>query len=118
MAEVFKGRIKQFKNVEEVVARHVTAQEALDKHALKLGIKAEKLLNQRASKRSGDSYIDIEKGHVDRYVVLNDERGYGAAMSIEYGHGPTNDNGTGSAPGLWILHDAAGLPRKFDGGEV
>jgi hypothetical protein len=62
------------------------------------------------------------KGKVDRYVILNDERGLGAAMTIEYGRKAAPD---GPAPparstswrprhrGLFILHDAMHLSRHW-----
>lgn len=110
MAEVFRhsGRRK----LEYVVAVAKETQAALDRAATERGIEAEALLNARADERTGGAQIEIDQGDVDRYVVLDDENGEGAALSIEYGRGAgekTLPNGRvirwGEAEPLRILRD-------------
>lgn len=75
--------------------------------------------NLKTHRVSGDSYISTESGRVDHYVILNDERGQGAAMSIEYGRKGLTDKEveegvtlpSGSSEGLFILHDAMKFSR-------
>lgn len=79
--------------------------------------------------RGGHSFIEIDRGKVDWYVILNDERGLHAAMSIEFGRKPADrlkiqhvDNGFADVdpgmPGLYILHDAMHLSRGGDVSDV
>lgn len=66
---------------------------------------------------SGDSFIEVEFGDVDGYVILNDERGREAAMSIEFGRGAADPNDPNIAndpfpdgtEGTYTLHKATGL---------
>lgn len=110
MAEVYKfvsgaggGRIQK------VIARHETVQDALDFRALRVGTRAEGLLNQKRVDRHAD--IEVEDfGHIDRYVTLSDERGLKAAMSIEYGRAP--GKGHPGSEGRFILHEAFGLEAR------
>lgn len=110
MAEVYK-RVNGMK-IEKVIALTREAQDEVDNRALRGAIDAEGYLNS-ARKRTGTSKIEIEKGKVDSYVVLDDTRGLFAAMSIEYGHGEyeiEGDNGDPivipATPGLFPLHKA------------
>lgn len=112
MAEVYRrvGRQK----IERLIAQHMTVQKRMDDITLERAAKAEALL--AAHRHDGHASIDVEQGDIDRYVVLDDERGLLAALSIEYGRkstAPTEDNPEGSAgmDGLWVLHDAMGLKR-------
>lgn len=62
--------------------------------------------------RHHDQYhatIEYERWDTDRAIILSDERGQKAAMSMEYGRGPQFDGGRGGMDPLSILHDAAGL---------
>lgn len=98
-------------------------QGAIDDFTFEIAVRAEEDLRQHSVSNpanSGDSYIDVEKDELDRLVSLNDERGQGAAMSIEYGHGPydvVNAKGEvlyhvkASEP-TWILHNATNLRKK------
>ena len=70
---------------------------------------ARSLLAQHRSE--GHSFIELEHGDVDYWVILNDTRGQQAAMSIEYGRGP-NENGEGAMAPLNILHRATGAVSK------
>lgn len=64
-----------------------------------------------AHRHEGHSFIEVEHGDIDWHLVLNDERGLRAAMSIEFGRGP-DENGKGASDGLFILHKAMGAPVK------
>jgi hypothetical protein len=57
----------------------------------------------------------VQHGDIDYYLVLNDERGQKAAMSIEYGRSaddPEDPHPHPGTDGLHILHKAAGIPLK------
>lgn len=101
------------RKMEKVIAVNDGVQYALEVRAFQIGVRAEQnLLNHR---QDGHARIDIEEGDVDLYVVLNDERGMDAAMSIEFGRAGYIDPETGLVKGqmdpLYILTDAARLPR-------
>lgn len=80
-------------------------------------------------KGEGHSFIEVESANIDHHVILNDSRGLGAAMSIEYGRkaatrwvkdgfgGETLEQ-FGGSEGLWILHDALKLGRSTAGVEM
>lgn len=51
----------------------------------------------------GHSKIVVDQGDIDSYVVLDDTRGLGAALSIEFGHEDKNGN---YIPGPAPLHKA------------
>lgn len=103
--------------LERLIALHVDVQASLDKHAGKVLKKAEQKLSEH--KDTGNAHVGLEEGDIDRYVFLEDpdsKSGVGAAMSIEYGHmlrstGRLGDKKERWVEGLWILHDAAGMPR-------
>lgn len=78
------------------------------------GIAAKAKGNLAAHRHDGHSYIEIGKGRIDRYVILNDTRGQAAAMSIEMGRGDRTpedpkEAARGGMDGLHILHRAAGI---------
>lgn len=104
MAEVY--RKVGGKKIEKVIALHKDAQDSLERHALTAGMKAEAKLAQH--RHDGHARIVVEEADVDRWVILDDERGLAAAMSIEYGRNP-DENGKGGMKGLFILHEATGL---------
>lgn len=71
------------RKINKIVAHHEDTQDELD-HVVGLrGEIASAVL--AAHVFEGHAYIEIEKGSVDRYLVLNDERGQLAAMTIEFG---------------------------------
>jgi hypothetical protein len=142
MAEVFdrvsegQGRGKK---LTQVIGLHADVQARLALEAKEGAYRAEAQLAIVRSKpgydiRGGHSFIETSTGDVDHYVILNDERGLRAAMTIEYGRkasdkmadlggeyigetvtdgGPTRKNG--AMEGLFILHDAMKISR---GGNV
>lgn len=107
MAIVFKkvnGR-----KITKVIALTSEAQNAIDDKALFAAQNAEGYL-LAARVRTGTSYISVEKGDVDSYVVLDDTRGLDAALSIEFGRRGYEDPETGeekgASAGLFVLNRA------------
>ncbi|GAB2329232.1 DUF5403 family protein [Streptomyces variabilis] len=107
-----------------IVARHQGVSDALDEVAFEVAARSEELLVQHRAE--GDAEIDIEVGRIDRYVVLSDDRGQKAALSIEYGRDAytiTRTDRDGNEfevevrpmDGLFILAKAAGLPKRRKG---
>ncbi|QEQ94045.1 hypothetical protein SEA_SAFTANT_13 [Streptomyces phage Saftant] len=104
---------------------------ALDDTTFEIAVKAEGYLQEyqdydEEERNAGHSEIDIERGRVDRYVVLNDDRGDKAAMSIEYGRaagkktvkdkdGNDVEVEWGAMDGKFILARASNLPKKRKG---
>ena len=121
----FKGK----RQLERRVAVLPGVQAALDEERFKVAVRAEELLlqaRQTSSYSEGHSSIDVADGDVDKYVILDDERGKAAAMSIEYGRAEqfvVRDDGEGqtyldfipATEGLFILARAANLPKKRKG---
>jgi hypothetical protein len=105
MAKIYRRTTKQ-------VAVNEGVQAALEARAFEIAARAEvDLIRHR---QDGNAEIDIEHGDVDWYVILSDERGQKAALSIEYGRAGYTDPETGESwgemEGLFILHHAAHLP--------
>ncbi|MEU3045803.1 DUF5403 family protein [Streptomyces sp. NPDC006984] len=107
-----------------IVARHKGVSLALDEVAFEVAARAEELLVQHRAE--GHAEIDIATGSIDRFVVLSDERGQKAALSIEYGRDAYTTTRTDrdgnefeveipAMDGLFILARAAGLPKKRKG---
>lgn len=116
MAEVYKTF--NGKKFEKGLAAHGFVQDFMDDTIFEMGVRAEEdLLNHRAQ---GHSFIDVERGRVDRFLILNDDRGQKAALSIEYGRQASEyeDPETGQIKqispmaGLFILHKAARMRKK------
>ena len=112
MAEVFKrvgGR-----KVEKIIAMTDDAQSGLSLEVYKRANKANAVL--RAHRDSGVSQIKIENGKVDRFVVLTDERGLGAANAIEYGRPEGTRSSWGPMEGVAPLHTAfPEMPKSSKG---
>lgn len=117
MAEVFKyaegatGRRKHQK-VEAVVALHVDTRAAVRSTADDVARTADAVL--AGHRHDGHSEILRLDGDIDSYVVLSDERGMGAAMTIEYGRQDhLNEDGelVGGSAGVAPLRAAAGLAK-------
>lgn len=94
------------KKLTKIIAMTEQAQAGVDGVAQKIGVEAEGLL--AAHVHDGHSRITLEKGDVDAYVVLDDERGQAAAMTIEFGR-QANADGNGAMEGLAVLRRASGL---------
>lgn len=115
MAEVFRS--VNGKKLEKYIAQRDEVQDELDRVLFKAEVRAEEhLARVRASiGYTGDHHIEIEtkRGDVDRYLILSDEAGQRAAMSIEYGrqaYEVEREDGTTyrveGMEGLGILHKA------------
>ncbi|QMP84558.1 tail completion or Neck1 protein [Streptomyces phage Endor2] len=110
--------------IEDFIARNDGVVHELDNRTFEIAVRAEALLAEH--REDGHASIDIERGKYDRYVVLSDERGQNAALSIEYGRAAgekevRGDDGEmttvswGASPGLFILATASNLPKKRKG---
>lgn len=131
-----KGKIRG-KNIEEVIALNEGVVHELDNRTFQIAVRAETYLQEHQDyekeveeetgvRADGHSFIDIARGKIDRYVVLSDERGQNAALSIEYGRdayevevtdedGNTRTVEVGAMAGLYILARASNLPKKRKG---
>ncbi|MFF4244306.1 DUF5403 family protein [Streptomyces sp. NPDC001822] len=122
MATIYNYKGKR--QLEKRVAVLPGVQAALEEVQFEIAARAEALL--LAHRQEGHATIDVENGDVDKYVILDDERGKKAALSIEYGRAeqvvvrkdkdgqPYLDVIPGS-DGLFILARAANLPKKRKG---
>ncbi|MGI5530156.1 DUF5403 family protein [Streptomyces syringium] len=108
----------------EYIALNRGVQAELTARAFEIGVRAEELLAQHRA--DGHARIEVDTGKVDRFVVLSDERGQNAALSIEYGrranyvvredrHGNPYIDLIPAADGLYILARASHLPKKRKG---
>lgn len=127
MAEIYDNIGK--KELEKFLGQMPGVARTLDDTTFEVAVKAEALLQLHQDyddDSDAHSSIDIERGAVDRYVVLNDDRGDKAAMSIEYGRaagkktvrdkdGNKVEITWGESPGLFILAQASNLPKKRKG---
>ncbi|MGW8953497.1 DUF5403 family protein [Streptomyces sp. NPDC055709] len=116
---------KVYMRTPKIVAQHVDVQAELERRTFEVGVRAEQLLIEH--RQDGHAEIDIEHGDIDHYVVLSDERGQKAALSIEYGRQAGEDirvnKKTGqlevvewaASEGLFILAEASHLPKKRKG---
>lgn len=135
--------------IEQLVAAHVKVQNRLDAEAFKGYIRAKGKLstikarsvvdsyNEGTGAVEGKSFIEpVAKGAIDRYLILSDERGDGAALAIEVGRdayiarpGQQRFSVEGRDPegnvarivprteGAYVLHSAFGLsPGQLTGG--
>ncbi|MFF3015823.1 hypothetical protein F0344_12455 [Streptomyces finlayi] len=126
------------KKLEEFLALMDGVQGELDVQQFEMQVRAEENLQRvKASPKTrgsvSQSSIETERGRVDRYVILqditkSDSASVNSAMSIEVGRGAYDvtllspDGETVSEytvagfEGLYILANAAKLPRKNKGG--
>lgn len=102
----------------KVLALNEGVQDELERRTFEIAARAEVLLLEH--RQEGDAEIDIEHGKVDWYVILADDRGQNATLSIEFGRAAQVDPETGeekaAMDGLYILHRATHLPVKRKGG--
>lgn len=127
-----KGGVEVYKRVREgpgkglrvgtAAAQHIETRRAVKFYSDNLGDKARAIL--AAHHYEGKAFIEVEPGsaakgskrkyaEIERVVILNDERGFGAAMTIEFGMGPGIDTEGYFYPGtdaVAPLRRAAGLP--------
>ncbi|MGW8630604.1 DUF5403 family protein [Streptomyces sp. NPDC055793] len=126
MAEIYKGL--GGKKMSEVIASNDGVQAEIWERTFEIAARAEALLVQHRAE--GIARIDMAKGDIDAYVVLEDRnatnKGSGAnsAASIEFGRSAyevevVNSKGqvvdeyeVGAMDGLYILTEASHLPKK------
>ncbi|MEU6959594.1 DUF5403 family protein [Streptomyces chrestomyceticus] len=122
MAKVYKsvgGR-----KLTKVIAQNEGVQAEVEARTFEIAVRAEEILKQHRA--DGHSQILVEEGKVDRYVVLSDDRGQKAALSIEYGreaytvtrkdrYGNEFEVEVGEMDGLYVLATASHLPKKRKG---
>lgn len=116
---------KVYQRTPKIVAQHAAVQGELERRTFEVAVRAEQLLIEH--RQDGHAEIGIEHGDIDYYVVLSDERGQKAALSIEYGRQAGQDirvnKKTGElevvewsdSEGLFILAEASHLPKKRKG---
>ncbi|MFJ6183764.1 DUF5403 family protein [Streptomyces sp. NPDC092295] len=116
---------KVYLRTNKIVAQHAAVQAELENRAFEVGVRAEQILVEH--RQDGHAEIDIEHGDIDYYVVLSDERGQKAALSIEYGREAgeyeVRDPETGemitveygAMDGLYVLATASHLPKRRKG---
>jgi hypothetical protein len=97
-------RLNNDKRIHKAVKNLGQVQRGVEDAADDIAQKAETILS--AHRRDGDARITVDHSGTDSTVYLDDERGYGAALSIEYGHTAANGE---FVPGLYPLHKGAGL---------
>ncbi|SNS50369.1 DUF5403 family protein [Actinacidiphila glaucinigra] len=134
MAHIYEYGKKDRRRLERRVSVLPGVQAELDKKRFEIAVRAEALLLQH--RKEGVSEIDVEDGHVDKYVILQDSfktkreakklGNVNSALSIEFGHGMvvqkrTDKNGAEfeviipAHDGLHILGRAANLPKTKRG---
>lgn len=116
---------KVYASTNKIAAQHSATQGELENRAFEVGVRAEQILI--AHRMDGHSEITVEHGDIDYYVVLSDERGQKAALSIEYGReageydvrdpetGEMVTREYGAMDGLYVLAEASHLPKKRKG---
>lgn len=127
MAEVYpkvKEGFGRGKKLTRIVALHADVQARLQLEAELGAHRADANLAIIRDKpgyniTGGHSNIEVAAGNVDRYVILSDERGLGAAMTIEYGRKAAEQfvgdaavvQMSAGTEGAYILHDAMKFSR-------
>ena len=105
------------RKLSKVIAENDGVQAQMEARTFEMAARAEVLLIEHRAE--GHAQVEIDHGDVDWYVVLSDERGQKAALSIEYGRAAHTDPETGeekrAMDGLFILHRATNLPKKRKG---
>ncbi|WP_159795651.1 hypothetical protein [Puerhibacterium puerhi] len=114
MAEVYR-RASNGMRATKVIAYHRVTQWALDDVAAIGAKRADAILAAHGRKWPEGEYgehsdIEVVKGKLDRYVVLSDDRGLGAAMSIEFGRGPGTSSTWGEMDPVAPLRLAFSVP--------
>lgn len=113
------------KTMEDFIANLDGVQDILERTAFEAMTRAEETL--KAHRYLGHAAVEVVHGDVDWYVVLSDDRGQKAALSIEYGHseyerdyidkrtGEVRTVTIGASEGLYVLAGAFKLPKKRKG---
>jgi hypothetical protein len=77
------GKVILRPDTNSIIAHMDEVGNALDHHLFEMQVRAEEIMVSHIDE--GHAFITTETGKVDRYLILNDERGKKAALSIEYG---------------------------------
>ncbi|MEU6056982.1 hypothetical protein [Streptomyces sp. NPDC047097] len=129
------------RKLEQFLALMDGVQLSLTETQFEMQVRAEENLNQAKSRRGGPGALDAsrasietDRGRVDRFVVLQDSSSsrqggdVNSALAIELGRNaydvtvlnaagdPVREYEVGAMQGLYVLTDAANLPRKRKGG--
>ncbi|WP_405057051.1 DUF5403 family protein [Kribbella sp. NBC_01505] len=99
--------------IQEYVALTDEVQEPLASLTSEIAERAQSLLVEH--RHDGDAQIETAHGDIDHFVILSDERGQAAALSIEFGReaGETKDGRKVThMEGLHVLGRAAKLKWK------
>lgn len=125
MAYIYKDQPGRRAGTQYKIANLDGVQDYLDEFIFNAEVRAEEALQDIRGSADytgdGDVTIEVEEGDIDRYLILNDERGQQAAMSIEYGHGEytveeempdgtTWERTVPASEGTFILHKAVRVP--------
>jgi hypothetical protein len=99
-------RLDGDRSIHQIVSRLPEVRDAVKHHADQIGRRAEARL--AVHRDTGATRVGVDHSDpVDSVVYLDDTRGQGAALSIEFGH---TDPRTGKhVAGLYVLYGAAGL---------
>ncbi|MGW1836967.1 DUF5403 family protein [Streptomyces sp. NPDC002067] len=112
------------RKLSKVIALNDDVQAEVAARTFEIAVRAEEILQQHRA--DGHAEIVIEEGKIDKYVILSDDRGQKAALSIEYGrkasvvvrkdkHGNEFLDYVPEMDGLYILATASNLPKKRKG---
>ena len=107
--------------INDKVSKHATVQGYLDELTFAMLAKAQEGLVEH--RHDGDASVERTHAKVDWFIVLSDERGQKAALSIEFGHGEylrwvTPKNGDSylikvpATQPTYILTDATRIAKK------
>ncbi|MYT31747.1 MULTISPECIES: DUF5403 family protein [unclassified Streptomyces] len=108
----------------KLIALNDRVKAELEARTFEIAVRAEEILKQHRAE--GHAEILVEEGKTDKYVILSDDRGQKAAMSIEYGRQSTvvvREDKHGNKflavvpemDGLYVLATASNLPKKRKG---
>lgn len=117
MASVYK--VVNGKKIQKLIAQTSEVQRGLDEEVLKAHSRAEVLMDRHH--QTYRARVTLEEGRIDRYLVLENEGDPNwSAYDIEVGHYMGKRSKGDKRPwveGIWVLHDAVGLPHKERGGK-
>ncbi len=98
-------RLISQKRMVRLIAQHKDVQADLDRRAATRAARARAIL--KIHRHDGHSFIEVLRGDIDRWIVLNDENGQKAAMTIEFGR--KNGGRFGPMEAVAPLRKAVGL---------
>lgn len=113
MAEIYE-RIGG-KKLTKLIAGMPGVQYHIGREVQHMAQKADAILAEH--RHDGHARIETARGkkRIDRYLILSDRRGLGAALSIERGRKEDTKSPWGPMEGIFPLARATGLPRHRKG---